>query len=818
MYVALVYDDLLQSSTASDRLHVELHDLQAPPAQQLVYRSKSSLAAQPAHLRRLPMEFGGRSFRLDIASTPVLEAGESNAPIWMSGGLGGIASVLGALLVWQLERSRRRAEALAARLTRDFDAQKKQLATSHAFLDRTGAVAGVGSWEIDLATGAVVWSEQIRRMLEAPPHYRPGIDGDLELFFSQDARPRIRAAVERAMQDGTPWDLVVPVTTFRGNRRWVRSAGDAEREDGKVVRLLGALLDVTDRHEAGLELERSRSLLQTTLRSIGDAVLTADLDARVQWLNPEAERLTGWRSADAAGRPVTDILRLAIEGHPDRAVCPIQTCLTEQRSVGLEPDTVLIARDGTRFFIDDSAAPLRADDGHMLGVVMVFRDITAKRDLERQTALARSRRELVELTDTLTEGFLVVDRDWNILGANPALGGMFGLDPATCLGRSMWECLPQFEAPALSEALHLTRRTQRRHDIELTLPDQRILAGRVHPHHAGLALNLWDETAQRRHQERLERSSDLFRAVNRAALVAVRKLGDTDLLQVLTEELRNAVDAHLAAIHLLPVDEQIRPPPAVSLSDKYAAWRSFDRPIKGLGLLAEAASKRGVLRLTQDELLRHPAFDNYSDAAGQHPALRGLLSVSLVERSGRVLGFLQVSDRREGEFDDDDVAICVQFGQLAAITIEWGRHLEQLEHAHREVERRLQQLRGQRDLLGAAERLAGSASWLLVRHGETLDMEWSSALLKMLAVETPAAERPSLDALLAQVPPEDRDGLARAIDGALRFGAEATIDHRLRTTEAPSRWVRHRIRVLDQDGSVRVLGTLQPLGQLDGQD
>lgn len=692
-------------------------------------------------------------------------------------------------------------------------AQARELAESHAFLDRTGRIAGIGSWQVDLVTGQVTWSDQIRRLLEATDEYHSQLDNDIERFFAPRVQPQLRKAVDACIADGTPWDLELPMLTLRGRPVWVRSVGAADRENGVSVRLLGALQDITDRKHAELALEEQRNLLDTTLHSIGDAVLTADIEGRVRWLNPTAEALTGWRANDARGRPSREVLRLEIAGQPGAARCPIEDCLQKEYTVGLEPDTVLIARDGTRYEIEDSAAPLRADNGRMLGVVMVFRDVTEKRWLERKESLDRSRRELTELTDALAEGFLVLDRDWNVLGANPALAQMLGVEAEKVLTRSVWECLPQFSDPVHVSLLQSVRADGQRRNIELRVDDGRtVLAGAVHPHYAGIAINLWDVTQERLQRDKLERSSDLFRAVNRAALVAARKLGDADLLQVLVEELRGAVGAHLATIHLLPFAGEAVPPPAISLSDKYARWRDFSAPIKGLGLLAEAARGRGVMRLTQDELLRHPAFGSYGDVSADHPPLRGLLSVSLLERNGTLLGFLQVSDRFEEEFDDDDVATCVQFGQIVAIAIEWGRHLDQLQVAQDDQRVHMAELQGQKDLLAAAERLAGSASWLLRAEDGHVRLEWSGAVYRMLGVD-PATTRPSLDALVERTHPDDRAALERALAGARDGGVDAVVEHRLRVADGADRWVRHGIRVLERDGRTRLLGILQGIGQ-----
>src|SRR5213076_849863 len=122
--------------------------------------------------------------------------------------------------------------------------------------------------------------------------------------------------------------------------------------------------------------------------SIGDAVVTTDADGRVTLLNPVAEALTGWPAADAVGAPLADVFHIVNQRTGARVENPVARVLTEGVIVGLANHTVLVARDGTRRPIDDSAAPIRDATGALLGVVLVFRDVTERYAAE-ETLLAR---------------------------------------------------------------------------------------------------------------------------------------------------------------------------------------------------------------------------------------------------------------------------------------------------------------------------------------------------------------------------------------------------------------------------------------------
>jgi PAS domain S-box-containing protein len=126
--------------------------------------------------------------------------------------------------------------------------------------------------------------------------------------------------------------------------------------------------------------------LRTTLSSIGDAVIATDASGRVESLNRVAEALTGWSMAEAVGKPLEDVFRIIDERTGTTVETPVTRVLREGTVIGLASHTALIARDGTIRPIDDSAAPIRGDNGAITGVVLVFRDVTERRKADATIA------------------------------------------------------------------------------------------------------------------------------------------------------------------------------------------------------------------------------------------------------------------------------------------------------------------------------------------------------------------------------------------------------------------------------------------------
>jgi PAS domain S-box-containing protein len=145
-------------------------------------------------------------------------------------------------------------------------------------------------------------------------------------------------------------------------------------------------------------LQASEEQLSVTLHSIGDALITVDLAGRVTLMNPVAERLTGWSLDEARGQQVAEIFHIENAKTGQAAEIPIDRVLAEGLIVGLANHTVLISRDGQRYHIADSAAPIRASDGHLIGVVMVFH--TVDEEYRLQEALAESEQHFRTLANS----------------------------------------------------------------------------------------------------------------------------------------------------------------------------------------------------------------------------------------------------------------------------------------------------------------------------------------------------------------------------------------------------------------------------------
>src|SRR5262249_50972543 len=203
---------------------------------------------------------------------------------------------------------------------------------------------------------------------------------------------RIAAPMKRlvtatqALSQGLPVGIDLPATVQEG------------QDVATALQDAAALL-----HQREVSLHEQRARLHITLASIGDAVIATDNQGCVTFLNPVAAALTGWPAAEGLGKDITEVFRIVNEDTRQVVENPIAKVLREGTVVGLANHTLLIDRDGVEHPIDDSGAPIRDAQEHLIGVVLVFRDISERRRAEAEVEHRRRETEtLAEIAQSLS--------------------------------------------------------------------------------------------------------------------------------------------------------------------------------------------------------------------------------------------------------------------------------------------------------------------------------------------------------------------------------------------------------------------------------
>ncbi len=203
---------------------------------------------------------------------------------------------------------------------------------------------------------------------------------------------------------------------------------------------------------AGNPVFDQRDWLQVTLSCIGDGVITADREGRVNYLNPVAELLTGWTMAEAAGVEIEKVFHIINESTREGVEQPVRKVIERGLTVGLGNHTVLIARDGTEKPIDDSAAAIKDANGNVIGVVLIFRDITARRTAELAIDSAKEYAE--SIVTTVREPLLVLDSQLHVRSANRSFYETFQVTAEETNGRFLYSLGDgQWDIPELRTVL-----------------------------------------------------------------------------------------------------------------------------------------------------------------------------------------------------------------------------------------------------------------------------------------------------------------------------------------------------------------------------
>ena len=238
-------------------------------------------------------------------------------------------------------------------------------------------------------------------------------------------------------------------------------------------RVVGAAKIVRDLRQQKRDLERFR----VTLSSIGDAVISTDETGQIIFMNAVAEGLTGWSAVEAQGRKLEDVFKIVNETTRATVDSPVDKVLREGVIVGLANHTILIARDGREAPIDDSAAPIRSLSGDLIGVVLVFRDVTERRRAELESL------RLAAIVNGSDDAIVGKNLKGIVTSWNPGAERIFGYTAEEMIGQSITKVIPpdrQDEEPQILGRLQRGERvdhfeTVRRHksgrliDVSLTI-------------------------------------------------------------------------------------------------------------------------------------------------------------------------------------------------------------------------------------------------------------------------------------------------------------------------------------------------------------
>lgn len=246
--------------------------------------------------------------------------------------------------------------------------------------------ASDGLWDFDAFNNHIEFSPQWKSIMGYSDADLAQSSPDWRVMVHPDDLAKVQAKLRTHLSgENDLFESVHRMQRRDGDWRWVHCRAKALLdEQGRLRRLVGVENDITERKVYEEALFREKESAQITLQSIGDGVVTTDDAGLIEYLNPVAEELTGWKLDDSVGRPLEEIFRGFHEETCEPLDNPLSMAMDRNRAIKSVRPSLLIRRDGNEIYIESTASPIRNDKGEVSGGVLVFHDVSESRELNRR--------------------------------------------------------------------------------------------------------------------------------------------------------------------------------------------------------------------------------------------------------------------------------------------------------------------------------------------------------------------------------------------------------------------------------------------------
>jgi PAS domain S-box-containing protein len=589
----------------------------------------------------------------------------------------------------------------------------------------------MGNWELDVATQKLWWSDECYELFGLD---RTEFDGRHETLLNlihPDDRAHYDEQRQIAWRDGVEFETEYRIITPTGEIRWMHTLGRPRRMGADDVNTRsGVVQDITALKKPELALAESYARLSETQRKLLDAqrlgrIGNWELNPKTQglWVSDEIYELFGIEKGSVEFN-MEYLLKVV---HPED-LKRYSNHLKKAHRTALELDIEyrITTPAGEERWMHQIGRSYNADDVNKTYRAGVVQDISVRKRAEQ--ALTDSEQRYMALFESTPLPLWVFDRETlRFLTVNAAAIDQYGYSREEFLAMTVMDIrhererawsLKHFSKPFTGETVVVMHRKKNGQEFAVQVVARPIqYEGR-----AGRFVVALDISARVKAEKdvqdqlfTLQRAADAAQAITSHQTLSAA-------MQEVADQACGVVGAHHALVML--AEQGTRGPSVygLSLSEKYAQYRSLSEPVEGSGIYAMVCETKRPIRLAQAELKAHPLWKGFGTYEDKHPAMRGLLAVPLMGRDGQSIGVLQLSDKYEGEFTLQDEYVVIELAQLAATALENARLFDEIHRLNlgleQKVAERTEALSRQEALFRTLTDQAPQVIWTVDRKGE----------------------------------------------------------------------------------------------------
>jgi PAS domain S-box-containing protein len=557
--------------------------------------------------------------------------------------------------------------------------------------------ANAGWWNGDILAGRASCSEEYFELHGLDANVPHSYENWLACIVEED-RERADREVRQALEQRSEINIEFRVQHPIRGRRWLNAIGNTfYNSEGEAVQMAGITLDISDRKQVEETLNANMAILSAVNEATTTLIFAKDRQGRMWMANPATIRTIGKPEAEILGHTDLDFLSDRLEAE---RIMENDRLVMETAQVEVFEEKIQFP-EGIRTYLS-TKSPYRNKQGNIIGLIGVSTDISDRKQTEANLQESEERLRLATTWTDLGMWFWYLPT--NELIWTDKCKELFGIAPDTQMSYDLFlNSLHPDDRDRTDEAVTCALEDKVDYDIEYRTvwSDGSVhwiaAKGRSFYDPEGNAVKMMG-TAQditERKQAEVEREQILARSqqyasqlqgLTEAALAINAALSIKEVLQLITEQGRLIIGTHQAIASITLNQNWAQAIHSIYLSDKYAAWRDYSEQLDGTGIYSEVCQTNRPMRMTQKELEAHRRWRGLDKAADKHPPLRGLLVAPLVGQDGGNMGLIQLSDKYEGEFTEEDEAIAVQLAQMASIAVENVRLYEAEQNARSQAE------------------------------------------------------------------------------------------------------------------------------------